>query len=296
VRRIVPSTGEAPAAPLASLRTVVTSGVLSMRLVFAVLFVSTVSLACKQEAPPPPPAPVVLAPPPEAPPPSIDPATVAAMAKWMEVEPKAEVAFEVLATVLEKLEAAPTPNDPKLAGQHATAKFKALARILDVIVTTGEGTIPEHVAFVQKRGELLALNPSDGKYFLRVEPIWKAATTYAETPSAEQLAWLAVDKTLAGECEGKVACLLERSVATGGEYVKRFPKGAHVSESLASIRSSLPEEGDESLAGFNRADIHKSRTAIASMMEVVAKCEHADVAETLTALRAADGRIATVKQ
>ena len=59
--------------------------------------------------------------------------------------------------------------------------------------------------------------------------------------SAEAIAWEAVDNGMPGECEGYPPCELATLDALDGEYLRRHPAGAHVSDAVKRIGDTCTE-------------------------------------------------------
>lgn len=249
--------------------------------------------ACRSEAPPPaapPPAP----PPKAAPAPQVEPEVKAALDAWSPLAGKTGFTFAETSLVLGLLEKAPAPADPAIAAKLALARFQSLAQVLRTI-PQGDDQSADHVAFLKAHESQLVYSEPAGQHLLNAEPVWVAATTFASTPQADELAWLAATTPQPGECEGYVPCYLVRLVTTAGEYLKRQPKGAHVEPALNRIRESLPAAGDEALAELDASDVQTSREYVKELADAVAKVTHADREKTAAALAAADQVLAGVK-
>ena len=65
-----------------------------------------------------------------------------------------------------------------------------------------------------------------GEWLIVPDVIWKIHDQYRDAAVAEDIAWLAVQNGLPGECEGYVPCDAQGMNTLDGEYLRRYPRGA----------------------------------------------------------------------
>jgi hypothetical protein len=141
-----------------------------------------------------------------------------------------------------------------------TRRFTADTR-LDVI----EQIIAERVGrkgdSAAARAELIDLlddtmaEPSDAERAGRLALLWIRAMKAANRPlslealqdlhqrhrassSADEIAWVAVEHGLGGECEGYLPCYVELTNQLEAEYLRRHPNGRHVDEAVRRASTS----------------------------------------------------------
>ncbi|WP_020394720.1 SH3 domain-containing protein [Thiolinea disciformis] len=78
-----------------------------------------------------------------------------------------------------------------------------------------------------------------GRWLIPVKYYWHLADKYAKTQAGDELAWQASQASLGGECEGDISCNLHRESLTRGEYLRRFPAGKYVNQSLIELKEVL---------------------------------------------------------
>jgi hypothetical protein len=80
-----------------------------------------------------------------------------------------------------------------------------------------------------------------GQWLLIPDVVWRVHAAHKSTPSAEAIAWFAVENGYPGECEGYIPCYANIMNWLDGEYLRRHPRGPHASEAVAQVHSSLAE-------------------------------------------------------
>lgn len=80
-----------------------------------------------------------------------------------------------------------------------------------------------------------------GQWLIIPDVMWRVHAAHTSTPSAEAIAWLAVENGYPGECEGYIPCYANVMNWLDGEYLRRHPRGPHASDAVAQVHSSLEE-------------------------------------------------------
>lgn len=95
------------------------------------------------------------------------------------------------------------------------------------------------------------LDEISGEWLVSAMDYWTLADKYKGQASGDEIAWYAANARLGGECEGDIACNLEREEVTQGEYLKRYPLGRYANASLKRmsnvleyVQSTLKEQPD----------------------------------------------------
>jgi hypothetical protein len=89
--------------------------------------------------------------------------------------------------------------------------------------------------------ELVAWSEPAGEWLIDAEVIWKLHDQHRESAVAEEMAWLAVQNGLPGECEGYVPCDAHGMNSLDGEYLRRYPRGIHVGEIVERVKGTLEQ-------------------------------------------------------
>ena len=89
--------------------------------------------------------------------------------------------------------------------------------------------------------ELVAWSEPAGEWLIAPEVIWKLHDQYRDAKVAEDIAWLAVENGLPGECEGYVPCDAVGMNQLDGEYLRRYPRGTHVAETIDRLEGTLEQ-------------------------------------------------------
>ena len=79
---------------------------------------------------------------------------------------------------------------------------------------------------------------------MRHDAGWRLHDRHRASSSADALAWQVVTGGIGGECEGYVPCYANVMNWLEGEYLRRHPAGAHVSEALTRVRDGLRQSMD----------------------------------------------------
>ncbi|MEZ5536828.1 MAG: SH3 domain-containing protein [Thiolinea sp.] len=78
-----------------------------------------------------------------------------------------------------------------------------------------------------------------GQWLVPATDYWKLADKHKGGPAGDEIAWYAANAQLGGECEGDIACNLEREKITQGEYLRRYPLGRYANVSLQRLTETL---------------------------------------------------------
>jgi hypothetical protein len=150
--------------------------------------------------------------------------------------------------LIERLAVLPAPP----AGPAALALLRLRALALTVAALPGRYTLAGTPAeWARAREHMLRYNEPGGQWMLQPDFIRQERARFSDAPEAELMAWLGVEIGLPGECEGDVACYLERTLATEGAYLNEFPDGLFVSTALRRVMNRAVDW--RSLAGDPRA-------------------------------------------
>lgn len=95
--------------------------------------------------------------------------------------------------------------------------------------------------WLQRNETVVIYSEPAGQWLIVPELVWRVHAAHKSTPSAEAIAWLAVENGYPGECEGYIPCYANIMNWLDGEYLRRHPRGAHASDAVAQVHSSLAE-------------------------------------------------------
>jgi hypothetical protein len=98
-----------------------------------------------------------------------------------------------------------------------------------------------HHAWIAEHAELVIFSEPAGEWMIVPDVIWKLHDQYRNAPVAEDIAWLAVQNGLPGECEGYVPCYAHGINTLDGEYLCRYPRGQHVVEIIERVKGTLEQ-------------------------------------------------------
>ncbi len=98
-----------------------------------------------------------------------------------------------------------------------------------------------HQAWMAQHPELVTYSDPAGEWLIVPDVIWKLHDQYRGAAVAEDIAWLAVQNGLPGECEGYVPCYAHGMNMLDGEYLRRYPRGQHVAEVVDRVKGTLEQ-------------------------------------------------------
>ena len=130
---------------------------------------------------------------------------------------------------------APAPGD---RGQLTLLWLRALRALLQSIPVDAEGQRP-YQPWLDANTSLITYSEPSGQWLIVEEMIWQAHDEHRSTDAAEEIAWLAAENGLPGECEGYVPCYTSGLNRLEGEYLRRHPDGRHASEAVKAVLDSL---------------------------------------------------------
>lgn len=132
---------------------------------------------------------------------------------------------------------------------------RALKNVLRAIpVERGAGP---HEQWVKTHEELIVYSEPAGEWLIGYDVIWGLHRQHAQSPAADEIAWLGVVNGMPGECEGYVPCYVNSLNRLDGEYLRHHPRGAHRVEAFDRIRESLSIAVDDLLKRKERDDYLK---------------------------------------
>lgn len=157
--------------------------------------------------------------------------------------------FQSMAELVELIESVSRHAwDAEAAARLELQKLQALKAAMD-----SAGRFPSLArdsrfqSWLQKRADLMIYNDPGGQWLLRNDAVLTAHDAHRGTDAADEIAWLAVQVSLPGECEGELVCYLQRADKLQGEYLRREPSGRHV-EAAAQRIHDLAKRALASLA------------------------------------------------
>jgi hypothetical protein len=98
-----------------------------------------------------------------------------------------------------------------------------------------------HQEWIGQHPQLVVYSEPAGEWLIFPDVIWKLHDQYRDAAVAEEIAWLAVQNGLPGECEGYVPCYAQGMNTLDGEYLRRYPKGAHVALIVERVKGTLEQ-------------------------------------------------------
>lgn len=162
-------------------------------------------------------------------------------------------------------------QDEKLKGAFELGRLLALQKSFDLVNYSNEKQEP-YAAWVAEHqsAERIFHDEISGQWLVSAQDYWKLADKHKGRPSGDEIAWYAANAQLGGECEGDIACGLDREKMTQGEYLLRYPLGRYanvslqrLSETLSYIQNALEEQ-----PGYFR-DMPASWTTVDSLVDIV---------------------------
>jgi len=130
--------------------------------------------------------------------------------------------------------------------------LRALGSVLKAIPI--ERATGPYEQWLKTHEDLIVYSEPSGEWLIRHDLIADLHKQFANRPVAEELAWFAATNGLPGECEGYVPCYASILNTLYGEYLQRYPRGAHRDQALAGINETLLIVVDDLLKRPDRAD------------------------------------------
>lgn len=118
------------------------------------------------------------------------------------------------------------------------ARLRGLARSI-TFLSGGEQQDEQRKQWAAEHDSEIVYSEPSGEWYVRADLFWDLQAKYKDLPIAERIAWEAAQTPLPGECEGDLTCDLYYLSATGGRYIKLYPRGAHSAEALKSLAEAV---------------------------------------------------------
>ena len=134
--------------------------------------------------------------------------------------------------------AQPQIKTPAIAAQIGLWRLLGLKNALSQIPFDKRESAP-YKDFTDANSINIVDSEPGGQWLVRSERFWSLSKRYANMTLGERSAWAAAQNPFPGECEGYLNCRLFMLRETYGEYLARFPKGAHAAEALKNIGEDL---------------------------------------------------------
>jgi hypothetical protein len=166
----------------------------------------------------------------------------------------------------------PEYTDPDGRARLEYSRLKAMAATLSAIPAGASRRDPYESWLIAHKSELVLDDPGH-RWMMSDSAIWERQARLSSTAAGDDIAWFAVTNGLAGECEGRLVCYLNARNRLHGEYLRRYPRGAHATEAVDVIRST--------------ADLLGASGSAKPAYSCDAKRDSRDVSTTLDALSAA---------
>lgn len=131
-------------------------------------------------------------------------------------------------------------QDEKLKGAFELGRLLALQKSFELVNYENEKKEPYATwAEEHRAADRVFHDEISGQWLVPAMDYWKLADRYEGQRSGDEIAWYAANAQLGGECEGDIACNLEREQITQGEYLRRYPLGRYVNVSLQRLSEVL---------------------------------------------------------
>ncbi len=191
----------------------------------------------------------------------------------------------------------PEYTDPDGRARLEYSRLRAMSAALSAIPAGGSRREPYVSWLASKKAEVIYDEPG-GRWMMSDSSIWERQARLSSTAVADDIGWFVVTNGLAGECEGQVACYLNARNRLYGEYLRRYPNGAHAAEAVDVLKGTadlLSTPAKSSRASYVldvKKDCREVTTTIDALSDAVkgTKAAGKDAAlASLSALRRACG-------
>jgi hypothetical protein len=150
-------------------------------------------------------------------------------------------AFPTLAALVARLQtSSERAPDPAQRGRLALLWVRGMRALLASIGLASSDD-ERFRDWLQRHETVVMYSEPAGQWLIIPDVVWRVHAAHKSTPSAEAIAWLAVENGYPGECEGYIPCYANIMNWLDGEYLRRHPRGAHASDAVAQVHSSLVE-------------------------------------------------------
>jgi hypothetical protein len=172
---------------------------------------------------------------------------------------------------IERLE----PSDREAAGRVALLRVRAIGRVLEVMpradAAAGNPAIKRYLDFG-------AYDEFSGQWRVPYTTAFALAAKYRGTAAADDIMWFGVTSGIGQECEGHVPCYAHVENQLVGEYLRRFPRGSHADEAIATLIGVA----DQALRLVEDPTLFDRRTDCKDLLESLTPLRAAVAATTAT--------------
>jgi hypothetical protein len=128
---------------------------------------------------------------------------------------------------IERLE----PSDREAAARVALLRVRAIGRVLEVMPRADAASA--NLA-IKRFADLGAYDEFSGQWRVPYTTAFALAAEHRGTAAADDIMWFGVTSGIGQECEGHVPCYTYAENQLVGEYFRRFPRGRHADEAIAT--------------------------------------------------------------
>ena len=158
------------------------------------------------------------------------------------LRPETELFAERAALVARLQAASERAPDANQRGRLALLWLRGVRSLLATISSSSGPSAGEpYRDWLARHENVVIYSEPAGQWLVTPEVIWKIHDTHRSAASSEAIAWFAVENGYPGECEGYIPCYANVMNWLDGEYLRRHPNGAHASEIIDQVHSSLSE-------------------------------------------------------
>ena len=225
-------------------------------------------------------------------PPGQPPSQVAASAsdaRRLEVEALAAIGndalpFSARVELLDRVHAAQAGETAPEVRERLLLLWLRTLRWTLAAIPRPEGNPPSEQEWLDAHQSLAIFSEPAGQWLIVTDVIWKVHDENRLSAVADEIAWLAVENGLPGECEGYVPCYAQGLNMLDAEYLRRHPRGAHVEEAVTRVRESC-EQSIRLLAGPDASDFLDPKADCGELQKAMALVRNA-VAQSAAPSRA----------
>ncbi len=177
---------------------------------------------------------------------------------------KSKMDFATAAQIFDFLTTAATEvKNPNAQADLSFKRLQVLGAALKAI-PSGKGNAENpYKAFVKTNEKEIVYSEPSGEWYVRSDVFWETHAKYKDSPVGEEIAWLAAQTPLPGECEGYVNCYIYLLRVTDGEYLNFYPGGKYARKSIQNITSLL----DPIVADLKTKTVYTAATDISDRAE-----------------------------
>jgi len=130
-------------------------------------------------------------------------------------------------------------------------------------VPVGKAEENPYKNFLRTNEKEVVYSEPSGEWMVRSDVLWETHARFKNSAVGEEIAWLAAQTSLPGECEGYVNCYIYLLRVTDGEYLNFYPNGKYARKSLQNITSLL----DPIVADLKGKTVYTAATDISDRAE-----------------------------